>query len=172
MTDLDDLRVHVSRIEARLETAEAVLAIQALKADYGDILDRRMRHGALVDETTLDALADEAAALFTEDAQWDGGPGLGVARGREEIAARFRRPTLLFARHFFTKPRIAIDGDHASARWDVLCPCRTGDGRSWWMSGYEDDTYRREGSNWRQASMRLTTLFMAETATGFDPILG
>ena len=46
------------------------------------------------------------AELFTEDAVWDGGKALGVARGREEIAARMREPTLLFSWHFFVKPRI------------------------------------------------------------------
>ena len=49
--------------------------------------------------------------------------------------------------------------------------CRTPDGRSWWMCGYEDDEYRCEHGAWRHRRMRLTTVFMVQTGEGFDRIL-
>ncbi len=93
----------------------------------------------------LAELADAIAALFTEDGVWDGGPGLGSVQGRDAIAARLRAPTLTFSRHLFTSPRIEVEGNRASARWDLLSPCNRPDGTAYWMCGYEDDTYARGG---------------------------
>ena len=87
-----------------------MLALHDLKARYGDLVDARFSRGAVVAPDRLAELAGRAAALFTEDGVWDGGPGLGVARGREEIAARLASPTLVFSRHLFVRPRIHVDG--------------------------------------------------------------
>jgi hypothetical protein len=171
MTGIEELASELAALRARMSSAEAVLAIQALKADYGELVDRRFSRGAVVEPETLDRVVGEIAELFTEDAVWDGGPVLGSARGRSAISQRLRAPTLTFSRHLFTKPRIRVDGESASGRWDLLSPCRTPDGRSWWMCGYEDDEYLLEGGAWRHSSMRLTTVFMTETGEGFDRIL-
>lgn len=172
-SDHEALAAEVAALRRRLEAAEAVLALHTLKADYGELVDRRFSKGAVIEESALHSLVAQIVALFTEDAVWDGGPVLGIATGREAIAERLRQPTLVFSRHLFTKPRISVGhgGTTASARWDLLCPCRTPDGRSWWMCGYEDDEYRVEDGAWRHSRMRLTTLFMTETASGFDRIL-
>jgi hypothetical protein len=171
MTTTDELASQVAALEARVASAEAVLAIQALKSDYGELVDSRFSYGSVVDPEALGRVVGNIVELFTEDAVWDGGPVLGTARGRTEIAERLRSPTLTFSRHLFMKPRIRVDGQFASARWDLLCPCRTPDGRSWWMCGYEDDEYRLEEGVWRHTAMRLTTVFMTETGEGFDRIL-
>ena len=171
MDALETLAEQVSALQARLAEVEAILAIQALKARYGELVDQRFSRGEVVDPATLDQVVKATVELFTEDAVWDGGPVLGVVTGREAIAERLRSPTLIFARHLFLKPSIQVDGARAWARWDILCPCRTADGRSWWMSGYEDDQYRREGGAWRHASMRLTTVFMAPAGEDFSRIL-
>jgi len=171
MSRIERLATELAALQTRLASAEAALAIQALKADYGELVDRRFSRGALVDSASLDRVVGDIVALFTEDAVWDGGTVLGIASGRTEIADRLRAPTLVFSRHIFTKPRIRVDGMSATARWDLLCPCRTPDGRSWWMCGYEDDEYRWDDGSWRHASMRLTTVFMAETGAGFERIL-
>jgi SnoaL-like protein len=169
--DLRGLAAEVADLRRRLEDAEAVLAVQTLKADYGDFVDRRFSLGAVVPTPVLEELVGHVVSLFTEDAEWDGGPLLGVAVGRDAIAARLLEPTLTFSRHLFVKPRISVDGDAAHARWDLLCPCRTPDGKSWWMCGYEDDEYRRDTGVWRHRSMRLTTVFMAPAGEGFERIL-
>jgi hypothetical protein len=171
MTGIEELASQLVALQVRVSSAEAILAIQALKADYGELVDRRFSRGTVVDRETLDLVVDEITELFTEDAVWDGGSVLGSARGRKAIAQRLRAPTLTFSRHLFTKPRIRVDGRIASARWDLLCPCRTPDGRSWWMCGYEDDEYLLEAGAWRHTSMRLTTVFMSETGEGFDRVL-
>ena len=90
----------------------------------------------------LALLARQAAGLFTEDGVWDGGPALGVARGRDEIAARLAEPTLVFSRHLFLRPRIEVTGEVATGRWELLSPCTAADGTSLWMSGSEDGHLR------------------------------
>ena len=101
---------------------------------------------------------------------WDGGPALGRCEGRDAIAARMREPTLLFSWHFFLKPRIEVDGASARARWDVLSPCTTRDGRPHWMVGTEDDAYRLVDGVWLHSAMRLTPVFLAPHERGWEKI--
>ena len=96
---------------------------------------------------------------------------LGVARGRDEIAARLAASTLVFSRHLFVKPRLDVDGDRATGRWDLLSPCTRPDGTSLWMAGYEDDVYARVDGVWLHRSMTLTTLFVSPAGTGWPRIL-
>ncbi|MHB8680935.1 MAG: nuclear transport factor 2 family protein [Acidimicrobiales bacterium] len=171
MPSIEDLAAEVTALRLRVEASEGVLAIQALKARYAALVDARFRAGEVVDAAELAAVTDEASELFTDDAVWDGGGALGVAVGRRAIAERLRNPTLVFSRHFFTNPRIEVTGTTAQGRWDLLSPCRTADGRSWWMAGHEDDEYRREEGRWRCSAMRLTTAFVVPAGTAFDRIL-
>ncbi len=170
MSTIDELATEVASLRRRVEAAEAMLAIQELKARYGELADQRFSRGAVVDEVSLDHIASQIAGLFTADAMWDGGPALGRAVGTEAIADRMRRPTLTFARHLFVKPRIAVDGGTARARWDILCPCSTPDGSSFWMCGFEDDEYVRTDDGWLHSSMKLTTVFMTRTDGGWGKI--
>ncbi len=170
MTTIEELANEVAALRRRVEAAESVLAVQSLKARYAELVDGRFVGGRVVDPVTLDRVAREAADLFTEDGTWDGGPGLGVATGRAAIAQRLGAPTLDFSRHLFVKPRIEVDGDRASARWDLLSPCRRPDGTSYWMCGYEDDEYRLVDGAWLHRSMRLTTVFMAPVGEGWTKI--
>jgi hypothetical protein len=161
----------LDRLEHRLDAAESVLAIQDLKARYASVVDARFAKGTVVGQDALDALARRAADLFCEDGEWDGGPGLGVARGRAEIAARLAAPTLVFSRHFFVTPRITVDGDRARGRWELLSPCTRPDGTSLWMAGAEDDVYRRVDGEWLHESMTLTTYFVSPAGEGWPKIL-
>jgi hypothetical protein len=157
-----DLEARVAALEARLLDAEAVLAIQDLKARYGALADARYAGGQVVEREALERIADLVVKLFTEDAVWDGGAGgLGTCEGRDAIRARFLDPTLLFSWHYFVKPRITVHDDEAEARWDILAPCTTKDGRPHWMAGVEDDRYRRVDGRWLHTRMKLTTVFMA-----------
>lgn len=165
------LAAEVARLSHRLDRCEAVLDIQSLKARYGELVDRRFPGGSPADGETLADLAGQIAALFTEDGVWDGGPVLGEAVGRAAIAARLARPTVSFARHLFANPRISTDGDRASARWDLLSPCRRLDGSSYWIYGYEDDAYRRVDGSWLHQSMRFTTVFTAPVGEGWERVL-
>jgi hypothetical protein len=170
MITVDELAAEVAALRERLAASESVLALQALKARYGELVDQRFSAGAVVDATTLARVADSVAVLFTPDGVWDGGPGLGTATGRQAIAGRLRDPTLTFSRHFFMNPRIDVDGDRAKARWDLLSPCRRADGTSYWMCGYEDDEYALVEGAWLHRSMKLTTVFMTPLGEGWTRI--
>jgi hypothetical protein len=168
---LDGLAAEVAALRQRVESAEAVLELQALKARYGELVDQRFSAGRVVDAELLRRLADDIAGLFAEDGVWDGGPGLGRHVGRDAIAAQLQRPTLTFSRHLFVTPRIDVDGDRAVGRWDLLCPCLRPDGSSWWMCGVEDDEYVRIDGTWLHQSMTMTTVFMVPVAQGWTKIL-
>ena len=170
MATLEQLTKEVAALRVRVEAAEAVQAIQNLKARYAQLVDERYVRGKVAPEDKVAAVAEQIAALFTEDGVWDGGPVLGVSSGREQIAARMRAPTLLFSWHFFLKPRIHADGGHARARWDILSPCTTKDGKPSWMVGFEDDEYRRVDGAWLHSRMKLTTVFLASHETGWQKI--
>ncbi len=169
MATLEQLEARVAALEGRLRAAEDVAAIVNLKSRYGQLADSRYTLAGVKSESELDAIAREVAALFSEDAVWDGGEALGVARGREEIYQRFRKPTLGFTWHYFVKPRIDVDGDRARASWDILAPCTTRDGRALWMAGYEEDEYCRKGGSWLHSRVKLSVVFMASYERGWVP---
>lgn len=170
MGPIDELTRQVAELRSRLEAAEAVQAIQNLKARYAQLVDERYVRGKVAPEERVAAIAEQIAALFTPDGVWDGGPALGVSTGRAEIAARMRAPTLVFSWHFFLKPQIHVAGDRARARWDILSPCTTKDGRPHWMVGFEDDEYARIGDAWLHTRMKLTTVFLAPHETGWQKL--
>jgi hypothetical protein len=171
VSTVEELALEIAQLRARVQVTEDTLAIYDLKARYGELVDQRYWRGSVVDPERLDVVSKEISDLFTTDALWDGGPVLGKATGREAIAERMRETTLSFSRHLFVKPRISITGDRATGRWDILCPCKTASGESYWMCGYEDDEYVRVGASvWLHQSMSLTTVFFSSTEAGWDRI--
>lgn len=170
MPDVAALEARLAALETRLAAAEAVHAIHELKARYAELVDRRYTRGRPREGAELAGIASAIAGLFTEDGVWDGGAALGRCEGRAAIAERMREPTLLFSWHFFLKPRIEVEGKRARARWDVLSPCTTRDGRPHWMVGTEDDEYALVDGVWLHRSMRLTPVFLAPHATGWEKI--
>ncbi len=171
MATNEELGARIDGLARRVDTAESTLALYELKARYAGLVDARFERGAVVARPRLDGLAAAAAELFTEDGVWDGGPTLGVARGRTAIAARLAEPTLVFSRHLFVQPRLVVEGDRATGRWDLLCPCTRPDGGSMWMCGREDDTYSRIDGSWLHASMTLTTVFLSSPDGSWPRIL-
>ena len=166
----EDLRADVADLRRQVHELQGVLALQRLKARYGELVDRRFSKGRPVDAETLAHVADEVARLFTEDGEWDGGPALGRVVGRAAIAERLRHPTVSFARHFFVNPRLSVEAATGTGRWDVLSPCRTADGTSYWMTGYEDDEYALVEGAWLHRRMKLTTVFMAPIGEGWTSV--
>jgi hypothetical protein len=162
-----DLERRIEGLEARLEAVESVQAIERLKAHYGELVDQRYDRKGVVEATKLAELADRIAALFTTDAVWDGGPALGLCRGREAIRERFLAPTLLFSWHFFVKPQIRVDGRRAHGTWDIFAPCTVPDGRAFWMTGVETDEYERVDGVWLHSAMRLRVVFHAPYERGW-----
>src|SRR5262245_20458271 len=114
--------MEIEQLAARVRALEDVEAIRALKARYAELVDARYRRNDVRPAAEVAELADAIAALFAEDAVWDGG-ALGVCEGRAAIRARMAEPTLRFSRHYFVSPQIALDGDRARASWELLAPC-------------------------------------------------
>lgn len=162
-----DLETRLRALEARLGVLEDVEAIRLLKARYGELVDERYAGGAPRSPAELERIAGEIADLFTEDALWEGGAALGVCRGRAAIRERFAAPTLAFSWHYFVKPQIQVAGDAARARWDLLAPCTSRDGRAMWMAGVEDDEYRRVDGRWLHQRMALRVVFLAPHDRGW-----
>jgi len=156
----------IQALEARIRALEDVEAIRRLKARYGELVDSRFGDEGMLEPSRVAAIADEIAALFTVDAVWDGA-ALGSSRGRDEIRERFLTSTLTFSWHFFVKPRIEVDGDWATGRWDILSPCTMPGDRPFWMAGVEDDEYARDGGVWKHASMKLRVVFMSPYERGW-----
>jgi len=167
MASVEELQETVRCLEARLRAVEDVQAIQRLKAHYGELVDRRYSKGRPREGAELTRIAGQIAELFTDDGVWDGRPALGLCQGRQQILERMREPTLDFSWHFFLKPQITVEGDRASARWDILSPCTTRDGRPHWMVGTEDDDYRKVDGRWLHLSMKLSVVFLAPHETGW-----
>ena len=165
MATLEELERKVAALERRVAASEDAEAIRLLKARYGEITDSR--YSVLEDEAELVSIAEGIAALFSEDAVWDGGAALGLCEGREAISERFRKPTLQFAHHFFVKPRIEVDGDTATGRWDILAPCTSLQGKPFWMAGVEDDEYVKVEGEWLHSRMKLDIIFMAPYERGW-----
>lgn len=136
----------IGTTEARITRLEAIEAIKQLKALYCLYCDRGYAPDAI-------------AALFTEDAVWDGGSG-GKAAGRAAIreffvAASGRFP---YAAHLVTNPIIVVDGDRATGSWRMLMPCilKDGDGERSAMNCAEyDEIYRRVNGRWFIASLKV-----------------
>ena len=170
MGQLEELGAELAALRRRVEATEAVHAIQNLKARYAQLVDERYVRGKVGSEARVAAVAEQIAGLFTEDGVWDGGPVLGVSTGRAEIAARMRAPTLQFSWHFFLKSQIHVAGDAARARWDILSPCTTKEGKPHWMVGFEDDEYRHVDGVWLHSRMKLTSVFLAPHETGWQKI--
>jgi hypothetical protein len=159
----------VRALEARLARVEAEQEIARLKARYGALVDARYDRGGPKPRAQVEPLAQQIAELFTEDAVWDGGPGLGLCRGRAEIRERFLEPTLRFSWHYFVKPRIEVAGDRARATWDLLAPCTTREGVASWMAGVEDDEYELVHGRWLHSAMKLRVVFFAPHERGWAP---
>ena len=163
----DALEARLRELETRLAAVEAVQAIHNLKARYAELVDSRYGADGPKPAAEVARIADEIVALFTEDAVWDGGENLGLWRGRDEIRKRFLDPTLRFTLHYFVKPRIEVEGDRATGRWDILAPVSFQNGKPGWMAGTEDDEYRRVDGRWLHSRMELGVVFMVPHERGW-----
>lgn len=170
MITVEELAAELAALRRRVDLSESVLAIQAMKARYADLVDQRFSKGTVVDRTTLVRVADGIASMFTPDGVWDGGPGLGVSVGRQAITQQLCDTPFSFSRHFFVNPRIVVDGETATGRWDLLSPCRRTSGGSYWVCGIEDDVYKRIGGVWLHHSMKLATVVMTPVGEGWTKI--
>lgn len=156
----------IEALEKRVRALEDMESIRRLKARYAELVDARYAKGAAKPGDQITPIAEAIAALFTTDAVWEGG-ALGVCKGRDAIRERMAAPTLHFSRHYFVNPDIAVDGDHARARWELLAPCTSRDDQPMWMAGVEEDAYERVGGVWLHSRMQLSVHFFAPHERGW-----
>lgn len=164
-----DWATRLAELETRVERNEAHAAILDLKSRYGALADARYTRKGPRPQSEIDEVAGRLAALFTEDAVWEGGGALGRCEGRSAIRERFRKPTLHYSWHFFVKPEIHVEGDLARGTWDVLAMITTLEGRAMWMVGVEQDEYARVGGVWLHTRMQLESQLMAPYDRGWAP---
>lgn len=143
-------------LEERIRRLEDIDAIKQLKAEYCSYCDN-------------DYEPDKLAALFTEDAVWDG-KAFGRHEGREAIRAFFAEApeALSFAIHNVMNPSIAIDGDRATGRWYLLQPCTAkASKQALWLTAVYHDRYRRVGDTWRFEHVDIEIRFFSPHESGW-----
>jgi ketosteroid isomerase-like protein len=153
-------------VTAALRRLEAIEEIRRLKALYCHWADRG-----------YESAGDDAkrfAELFADDAVWSGGNGVPVV-GRARIEERFAtvRP---FSFHFATNGIIDVDVDagRATARWSVLAPATTQDGRALWIAGTYDDALVQTPTGWLFERVTFTAAFRTPYDEGWaeTPFVG
>ena len=143
-------------IEYRLRVLEDLEEIRKLKARYAAACDDNYN-------------ADAIAALFTEDAVWDGG-ALGTADGRTAIHKFFSRATEFFpfAIHNVMNPIIDVDGDRATAQWYLLQPATMAKGnQAVWLAAVYHDEYVRLDGRWMINRLKVTSHFLTPYEEGW-----
>lgn len=150
-------------LEERVDRLESVEEIKRLKARYGKACD------APYD-------ADAIAALFTDDAVWDGGI-FGRFEGREAIREHFTTsPERMYWQNTYVLcPDIEVrpGNTEASATWYLWEPCilpapERGEGRvAALLAGRYHDEYRRVEGNWHFSKVTFHADFLSSLDKGW-----
>jgi hypothetical protein len=142
-------------LEARVRVLLDIEEIKLLKARYAAACDDNYN-------------ADAIAALFTEEAVWDGG-NFGRAEGRESIRRFFRHaPSIFpFAIHNVMNPLIRVDGDRATGQWYLLQPATRSGNQAVWLAAVYHDDYERVDGKWMFKHLRVTSNFLTSYEEGW-----
>ena len=146
----------VKDLARRLQVLEDIEAIKKLKARYCAYCDNNYD-------------ADGIAALFTEEAVWDGG-SFGKYEGREAIRTFFQgAPKLLpFAIHQVMNPLIEVQGDRATGRWYLFQPCTLAEGnQAAWLAARYEEEYVKVGGEWKFTHLKVFSSFMTPYEQGW-----
>lgn len=144
------------------QVAEKVLWL----IDLEEIKQLKARYAAACDDG-YDAGA--IAALFTDDAVWDGGM-MGHAETRDGIRAFFENASSVvsFAVHGIGNPIIEIDGDQAVGQWYLHQPMiiKGGDASFWFCAVYHD-RYVRTAEGWKFQHVKVDARAFTPYEQGF-----
>ncbi|MBM7062795.1 nuclear transport factor 2 family protein [Pseudomonas sp. UL073] len=153
------MSVALTDLLQRLVTLEGESAVRRVVARYMDLCD--VPHAPV-------AVA-ELAALFTEDAIWEGIGAqyvekFGRQQGRDAVAAfvaAYLPPSPHFAvnLHFLTSEAIQVDGDSARGQWIMQQISTYEDGRSELISARLNLDFRCVDGQWLIAHFRTQRLF-------------
>jgi SnoaL-like domain len=163
MSDITLASSTLEALQARIAALEAENAVRKTIARYMALCD--------VPSGTLDG--ETLAALFTQDAIWEGiGPQytqkFGHLRGHEAILAMLQRylpPVPHFATnvHFLTSETIEVDGARAKGRWIMLQASGYVDARAELIAARLEIDFvpAQNGRNWLIQHFRTERLFDA-----------
>jgi len=154
-----------------LDTAELTTEDRVLQLEEIEELRRlKFQYAKALDEITNDeAPIEQAAQLFTDDAEWkceQFGEYSGASQLRKFLDEYQTR--ISFAVHFVLGEIIDLneEADTASGRWTVWQPM-TKDDTAYVLAGHSYDEYRRENGQWRIQSIDLRLRFLAEHRRGW-----
>ncbi len=146
-------------LEQRISRLESIEQIRVMKAVYCDLCDRGYD-------------PDGLAALFTDDAVWDGGI-FGRYEGKAAIRDFFASisGSLVFAAHLVMNPIIGfIDDDTATGKWRLLEPASVAEAgkpdSKLLLAAYED-VYVRVGGAWLNKSVKVHVNFFEPISKGW-----
>lgn len=144
-----------------LRTLFDVAEIQRLKALYARCADEKYTDDhQRKPQDEIDLVAWQQASVFTDDAQWDGGP-FGVLHGRQAIYDNLRSGPWKFALHYYSSPLIDVSGDRAHGRWMLWQVGTLTDGDTpILLTAVTNDDYVRTPEGWRMSRMVQTLKFM------------
>jgi len=141
--EIDDLRVAVAMLQARVQLLEDNLAITQLVAQYGPNVDS--------------GSAEATAGLWTENGTFDA-VGAIEMRGREQIAGMVRtkgHQDLIVngCGHVLTVPHVVVKGDEAEGRSYALNIRWDPETQRFWVARLSANTWRwvRTPEGWRIA---------------------
>jgi hypothetical protein len=128
----------------------------------------KVRYAGLCDAQYDDP--DGLAALFTDDAVWDGGSDFGVHQGKQAIRAFFTGVSkqIAFALHYMVGHAIDIapSGHEASGTCYLWMPA-TMNGRAVWLAATYNNRYRKVGGQWLFSQVKVNVAFMTPYETGW-----
>lgn len=116
---------------------------------------------------------DTLAALFVEDAVWDGG-FMGRAEGRQGIRDFFTNASSMvgFAVHGVSNPLIEVDGDRARGSWYLHQPMTMkGADAAFWFCARYDDEYVRTPQGWKFQNVKVIARAFTPYEEGFGKTL-
>lgn len=160
---MSDSDARIAALEARLADLEAERAVRHTFTRYMALCD--------VPATVLEG--ESLAALFTEDAIWEGvgthyAQTFGRSTGRAQIVAmlsRYLPPTPHFTTnvHFVTSETIEVNAQHATGRWIMMQASGYVDGSAELIGArlVVDFVPSKSGRNWLIAHFRTERLFDA-----------
>ena len=152
----------MSDLESRIRRLEDIEAIKQLKARYCAACDDGYD-------------PDRLAALFTDDAVWDGGRTFGRVEGREGVRRHFTGAAdrITVARHQVMNPIVELDPDdpdRATGHWLLFQPCTNVGARgeeAVWLAATYADVYRRVDGSWLIASTTIEVAFFTPFDAGW-----
>lgn len=150
----------LAKLTAQVQWLVDIEQIKQLKSRYAAACDNNYDPAAI-------------AALFTEDAVWDGGM-MGFAETRQGIYDFFAEASSIvgFAVHGLSNPIIEIDGDTAVGSWYLMQPMvMQGTTSAYWFSACYADTYVRTAEGWKFQHVKITERAFSPYEEGFGKTL-